>query len=442
MEQKDRRIKIALIAHFKNSQVSGHLVQQGNWFVRVSDKLRSKDCDRLSVGDYAQWVTNAIAEFEKRLQEVELHVVSPYPNLKGNVQEFEMNGIYYHFFHNEIDNALYKFCNKMLACSSHGHFISNRKKIISLVENIKPDLVHIIGAENPFYSLSACDLASTSIPVIVQLQTMMSDPKFEENYFIKHRDYVHRVDAERKVLQAATFIGTNNSAFADIVRKYVKPDAMIVKTRLALGEKVYERSLDKPLYDFVYFAKDIAKAADWAIESLAIAIRSNPGLKLLVIGGYDAAYKKQLDSRIAELGIKGNIEFTGSLPTHDDVILNVRKARIALLPLKIDYIAGTIRESIANGLPVVTSVTAGTPHLNEHRESVLLSDPADHKTMAQNMLKILNDVDLQQSLVLNGRITIDEMYGNAAAINQTIDTYKAVLAYKNNGTPIPEHLMM
>ena len=94
-----------------------------------------------------------------------------------------------------------------------------------------------------------------------------------------------------------------------------------------------------------------------------------------------------------------NVTFTGELPTHEDVLENVATARVALLPIKIDFIPGTIREASALGLPIVTSITDGTPLLNEKRNCVLLSEGGDHVSMAENMINLLDNPDLADELV-------------------------------------------
>ena len=99
--------------------------------------------------------------------------------------------------------------------------------------------------------------------------------------------------------------------------------------------------------------------------------------------------------------ITKNVIFCGPLPTHDDVIKQIRKSRFAILPLKIDLISGTIREAMANGLPVVTTITPATPKLNETRESVLLSEKGDFKAMAENMLWLINDNEVAIKLKKN-----------------------------------------
>jgi glycosyltransferase involved in cell wall biosynthesis len=127
------------------------------------------------------------------------------------------------------------------------------------------------------------------------------------------------------------------------------------------------------------------------------------------------------------LGLGNEVDFTGKLPSYNDVIAEVRKAQFALLPLKVDLISGTIREAMANGLPVVTSKTPDTPKLNEARESVLLSDIGDFNAMADNMMKLLSDQNFAQLFRENGAKTVFERYSNKALMLEWRDCYHAIL---------------
>ena len=124
------------------------------------------------------------------------------------------------------------------------------------------------------------------------------------------------------------------------------------------------------------------------------------------------------------------------MPTHDDVINEVRKARFALLPLKVDLVSGTIREAMANGIPVVTTITPGTPKLNERRRSVLLSEKGDFEGMAQNMIDLIEMEGLEDTLRLNAYETIKEKYDNASIVKEWHDAYFQILENKCTGAPI------
>jgi glycosyltransferase involved in cell wall biosynthesis len=109
--------------------------------------------------------------------------------------------------------------------------------------------------------------------------------------------------------------------------------------------------------------------------------------------------------------------------------------------LKIDLISGTIREAMANGLPVVTTITPATPKLNENRKSVLLSEKEDFNNMASNMLDLLDNEDLYNTLQANGYATVIERYDNGVEANLWREAYYAVHENKKNGTPIPDRML-
>ena len=158
-----------------------------------------------------------------------------------------------------------------------------------------------------------------------------------------------------------------------------------------------------------------------------MACRKYPNLKLNVSGGYDESYKKNLDDRLNKLGITNNVYFTGSKETHEEVLAQIKKSRFALLPLKIDLISSTIREAFACGLPVVTTITEGTPALNEQRQTVLLSKQGDYQAMANNMLLLIEDNALANQLRDNGIRRIKELHSNELFVAKWHEAYSSLI---------------
>lgn len=423
---QSEKIKVVWICHFSNEEIRNELL--------FKTSIRRK-----KARDYAQWNTNAINEF-KKFDNVELHVISQHTGLSKNIQEFTKEGINYHFFHSEDDRFIFRLKRKFLK----GKYLTpeykyNTRTIISIINNIKPDLIHMIGAENPHYSISALSMPK-DIPLIVTLQTLMIDPDFYNNYPITKQIYDYRSGIERKVLQRANYVTCRAQRFKDVLQEQFNPKLKILDIALIVGEKI-NTAYCKKEYDFVYFAKEIEKAVDWAIEAFALVHKKHPEITLNIIGGYTTHTKQEIDKRLAELCISDKVTFSGSLPSHDDVINQVRKSRFAILPLKIDLISGTIREAMANGLPVVTTITPATPKLNKNRKSVLLSEKGNFDEMASNMLDLLDDEELYNILQTNEYATVREMYDNGYEANLWCEAYYAVLENKRNNIPIPSKLI-
>ena len=309
-------------------------------------------------------------------------------------------------------------------CYEYKH---NRRIIKKLISKIKPDLVHLIGPENAHYSMALLDVPK-NIPTIAQLQTLLNDPDFKANYPIGESSFKYLATIERKVLNRADYIGTRAVKYVDIVKNSIKQNAVILDTTLALGETIYEHICEKK-YDFVYFASNINKSCEIALEAFALAYQQEPSITLDIVGGFTSDYKSLLDGIIAKYGIDNAVTFEGRLATHDDVLKQIRKARFALLPLKIDLTSGTIREAMSNGLPVVTTDTGdlGTQLLNRDYQCALISPKADCLSLADNMIRLLNDSLLADTLRQNAYRLQRERYNNEAIVDGYIEAYKRIL---------------
>lgn len=415
-----KKIRVVWVCEFSNSQVRKHL-KFAKWTpLAILRKLKGK----VGYFDLDVWNTNAIREFEK-FNDIELHVIAPHIGITG-IQSFRINGINYHFFHSENDTLIERFKVSFFK-RIKVKYPKNTKVVLNLIDQIKPDIVHYMGAENPHYSESALSLPA-GIPMIVSLQTLMCDPVFKTNYPISQESYDYRSGVEIAVIKRADFVATIVDHFRKIIRKQISDKINFLDMTLALGEKVVTNSVVEKQYDFVYFAADISKAVDYAIEAFAIARRIHKDISLHVIGGYGEAFMNETKQQLERLSLTEGVDFTGKLATYDDVIFEIRKARFALLPLKIDLISGTIRESMANGLPVVTTITPATPNLNVKRECVLLSEKGDFEAMAANMCKLLENEKFVEQIRANATLTVQEMYDNRAAMLKWKENYYNIIS--------------
>ena len=417
------KIKVVWICSMSNSAIRERL----KFYKWTPMAILRRLMNRMQTYDLHIWNSNGIEIFEK-FEDCELHIISPHDYL-SSVQEFTINNVHYHFINN-IKDCFLDFINRSVFKKVRTDFSRNAKLINKIVEKINPDIVHVIGAENPEYSQAAIN-AKKDIPMIVSLQTLLADPIFLKNRpWFKDKE-AYRVETEAEVLKCADYIGTKSEHFRTIIRKKIAPDAKFLDMVLAVGEDVSISNNEKE-YDFVYFAKDISKAVDYAIEAFALAVAEHSKITLHIVGGYSGGYIEPLKARIKELGIEQLVDFTGKLETHDDVINEIEKARFALLPVKADLVSGTIREAMAHGIPVVTTITPATPKLNEERESILLSEKGDFKAMADNMCRLLTEEGLADRLQKNAAETVKERYSNDAVMKQWRKCYYDVLASKNN----------
>lgn len=370
--------------------------------------------------DAGIWNVNAIEEFEK-FHEIELHIICAIRGLSTKEQNFDLRGIHYHCFR-EQDSSLFNKIKRQLFTKNHELFTENRTCFSNIIARIQPQIVHIIGAENPYYSLAALDVPDEII-TIVQLQALLVRLVDVTNNPDEKKSFAYKGELERKIIRKADYIGTKLTDFVDYIHKYIKPDAKILDISLAMGQKI-DRSITEKKYDFVYWAANINKAGDVAVESFIIAFKQNPLISLDIIGDYSEDFKSKLMEKLKVVGADSSVTFEGLLPTHDDVIRQIRKSRIALLPLTMDFVPNTLHEAMANGLPVITTRTDGTPRLNRSRNTVCISEQGDFLSMANNMLEVLGNDNLYCELQQNGYLTESEYDTNEARMKGWLETYK------------------
>lgn len=425
-------MKVVWICHFSNPQIRERLNLSVNVIEVFARKMLKKPKNNWI--DFAAWITNGIDEFEK-FDDIELHVVSPHYGMANKIETFQLNRINYHFF-KPCDDSILKKIKRHLIKINEREYKENRNVIKKIVYSINPDIIHMYGAENPYCSIAALDIDINKYPFLVSLQTLMNAPGFEANYPINNQQYFFRSGIEKSILKRVKYIGSSIQKFRDIVWKDINPQAIFIKSILAVEQNIAYINCSKK-YDFVFFANSITKHADVAVEAFALVCEKYPKLTLNIIGGTPEPFTGNLKLRIKELNIENNVFFSGKLPEHKDVLKQIQFSKFALLPLKVDMISGTIREAIYAGLPVVTNITAGTSELNEKRESVLLSEQYDLQGMANNMVKLIESPNLCKEIIKNALITVNERYNNEKSMKQLTEAYSAIIDHHINNTPIP-----
>jgi len=432
----NRKIEVVWVCHFSDAKLRQRLKFRSPFVQKVLHTIIRRPFNTWNF-DYARWNRNAIDFFE-HFDDIHLTIVFPHRGIKGDIQKFTDHSIDYVCFRSEDESPLF-YLKRRLTGNKAFQYDKNRKIIKSIIEERNPSIVHIIGAENPYYSLCAKDLP-TSVISIVSLETLMNSEKFKKDYRIGDSQFNYRAEGEKDVINSCDYIATQVPSLRKDVLNNINEDAKFLSITLAVGVDVntyYERKE----YDFVYFAVDIRKAADDAIKAFAIAKSKRPDITLNISGGYSKEYKDYLDKLIDSLGLASSVVFSGLQTSYETVIAQIKKSKYALLPLTVDILPSTIREAMACGLPVVTTVTEATPSLNKDRESVLLSQRGDYEAMASNMLILLDDKSKAEKLKENACITVKERYSNEAYMQKWRRAYNELYRAKCDGTPISDDLI-
>ena len=155
------------------------------------------------------------------------------------------------------------------------------------------------------------------------------------------------------------------------------------------------------------------KGLDTAVEALRILARREEcgSLKLTIAGGsVYPDYISQLRETVRLFGLEGKVEFVGAIP-REELSRLYREHDILLFPSVIDEGLGlSIVEAMAAGLVVVGTASGGSNEVLIHERTGLVFPKQDAPSCAANVLRLINDPSLFESLRRSGRRAVEDYF--------------------------------
>jgi len=137
-----------------------------------------------------------------------------------------------------------------------------------------------------------------------------------------------------------------------------------------------------------------------AIRAFAIVRGQIPAARMTVAG--EGPSRASLEQLARELGISDAVTFCGRVANADIPALYA-SADVCLNPSLADNMPISVLESLASGVPVVSTRVGGIPYLVEHELTALLVEPGDAEAMADAVLRVLRDEALRARLTATGQ---------------------------------------
>jgi glycosyltransferase involved in cell wall biosynthesis len=165
------------------------------------------------------------------------------------------------------------------------------------------------------------------------------------------------------------------------------------------------------------------------IEGAGRVSRQKPEVVFLIVGGSPDQVREVKD-QASRLGLDANIIFTGNL-SPNIAKSYIRQADLLVSPrIKGSNTPLKIYEYLESGKPIVATRHPTHTQILTEREAVLVECNAE--SMAQGILKVLNDAHLSQSIGQNARKLYETRYGS----DQYFNRLGEVLSYVSNGKPV------
>ena len=234
---------------------------------------------------------------------------------------------------------------------------------------------------------------------------------------------------------AGHIIAISQSTSDDFQRAFDLPAAEISVIPLAAGSQFKPQSREEiqRVRDFyslqsqyiLYFGINKPhKNLDRLIQAVAYAALNGEslraGMQLVIAGAWDPRYPEAVN-RARELGLGDRVRFLGPVPEADLPGL-YSGASAFIFPSLYEGFGLPVLEAMACGVPVACANTSSLAEIAS--DSAALFDPLSPKAIAEALLGLLSDPDLQRDLIQRGFLRAAE-YSWRRTAEATIQIYRS-----------------
>ncbi len=163
------------------------------------------------------------------------------------------------------------------------------------------------------------------------------------------------------------------------------------------------------------------KSIETLIDALAILRERGRKTRLVVIG--DGPERPALEERARRLDLQDCIEFLGTQP-QSELPLYYANCAVFVLPSVREGMGLVLAEALLCSTPVIATRSGGVTDIVKEGETGLLVPEREPAALADAIEKLLDDRELAERLVNNGRAWVRERYTPAGVAARFADNYR------------------
>jgi glycosyltransferase involved in cell wall biosynthesis len=395
------RLKVVWLCHFANQEMKDHFHTP-------------------HVKEFAPWISNLIELFQDRT-DIELHIVAP--NIfTYNKQYVKIKNVHYHFFR-ITPNYIPRQVSFLFRIEPRTNYFFTKGRIRNTIRDINPDIIHLHGAENPYYSVGILPIIDM-FPILVTIQGLIRIVSAREI------NTDQRIKIEEEIIRKSKHICVRTNEMRHIILE-INPKAQLHFHNYPATMPVYIKDNSiVSTYDIAYFARICKdKGIEDLLEAVALIKKIKPDISLHVLGGgAEESYLRFLENKMKQLEIENNVKFLGFIETQHELHKQVSFAKICVLPTYADTVPGTIIESMFMKLPVIAYAVGGIPDLNNKGQAIVLVEKNNIQQLSNEIITLLENESKRNSIAAFAYNCALERYNNSAVVNDIVKAYNDILS--------------
>jgi glycosyltransferase involved in cell wall biosynthesis len=320
------------------------------------------------------------------------------------------------------------------------------EKFVEVIEDFKPDLIHVFGSEASFGLIAK----HTSIPVIIHLQGLLNsclnafyppgvnakdvflflglNPLKLITTFKRHKFFKHNTRREAVILSSCRFFMGRTEWDRSISSLY-SPESEYFYCGEVLRDAFYEASpWVKANKNRIVIVSTISKTS---YKGMDLILKTARLLKLY--GNYDFEWivlgvseYKFWEWKLGFTCASVNVTLKGVV-TADVLVEFLKASDMYIHPSYIDNSPNSICEAQLVGVPVISTNVGGVGSLINDGKTGMLVPANDPFVLAQNILELFSSPDKLTELGRNGRSIALKRHDRRSIISGLIDIYEQVV---------------
>jgi len=161
------------------------------------------------------------------------------------------------------------------------------------------------------------------------------------------------------------------------------------------------------------------------LESAQKVLATRPDARFQIVG--DGELRDDLMEYAARLGIRESVFFLGY---REDILAVIAESDIVACSSFYEALPRCLLEALSVGRPVVATDCGGIPEIIRDEETGLLVPPGDPESLANSILRLMNDPALADRLGQEGRRLVREHFTLEAQCDSLAALYREALGCK------------
>lgn len=185
---------------------------------------------------------------------------------------------------------------------------------------------------------------------------------------------------------------------------------------------LYRKKNIPPEDKMVFFVGRLVyeKGVQTVIEAMPLILKRIPNLTFIVAG--TGPHLNHLKTLVGELGLKGKVRFMGHVDA-EHLYACYKTADLTVVPSLYEPFGMVVLESMAHGTPTIVADTGGLKEIVVHEETGLKFEPGNPGSLAEAMLRILQDEGLSSKLTSDAKKFMGEKFNWDRIASSTVDVY-------------------